>query len=55
MLLKLFFKKSIGEKLEEMLLRITSDCLWDMDVCFQMSNSAKSENPVSISWAIMEF
>lgn len=30
-------------------------CLWDIDVYFPMSNGEKSENPVSISVAIMEF
>lgn len=35
--------------------QIICDCLWNLDVYFPMSTSEKKENPVSISWAVMEF
>lgn len=35
--------------------QIISDCLWDMALYFQRSNSEKSANPVAIAWAVMEF
>ena len=49
-----FFFWALGKNWKKMLLGMLSDCLWDVVAYFQMSKSAKSKNPVSISWAIVE-